>query len=94
MAQDIPSSNNIPPPPGMSISDFGPPDDLDPPTAFYKIDNYSEQRAIEVGLKMTEEGVISICEFNPIPSDAKKMTYIIEKFGVWEGPWEFEIQLS
>ena len=31
---------------------------------------------------------------DPVPSDAKDLTFIITQFGDWEGPWEFKIPLD
>ena len=31
---------------------------------------------------------------DPVPSDAKELTFVITKFGDWQGPWEFHIPLE
>ncbi len=30
---------------------------------------------------------------DPVPSDAMELTFRITKFGDWQGPWEFKVQL-
>jgi hypothetical protein len=31
---------------------------------------------------------------DPVPSDAKELTFTITEFGDWQGPWEFRIPLG
>ena len=81
LAQGIPSFGDVSPPPGKTISYLGPPMDLNPPSSWYKVDDHPLQEAIGVGLKMSEEGVVAICKFNPIRSDTKYLTFTIEDYG-------------
>lgn len=80
-------------PPGLPISKCPPPNDIDP-VAWYMVDDYPEQEAIDVGFRMSERGVSITFGFNPVPSDAKGMIFKISKFGNRTGPWEFYIPLD
>mgnify|MGYP001090198506 CR=1 FL=1 len=31
---------------------------------------------------------------DPVPSDAKELTFTINEFGDWQGPWEFQVPLE
>ena len=49
--------------------------------------------------KFTDDGIEIRCGYNgsyldPVPSDAKELTFIITRFGDWEGPWEFKVPLE
>jgi len=35
-----------------------------------------------------------ILRLDPVPSDARELTFTITKFGDWQGPWEFHIPLG
>lgn len=43
------------------------------------------------GLELTWGGS-DIC-LDPVPSDAKQLTFIMDGLGTWKGPWEFQIPL-
>lgn len=49
--------------------------------------------------KFTDDGIEIRCGYNgsyldPVPSDAKQLTFIISRFGDWEGSLEFKIPLE
>ena len=49
--------------------------------------------------QFSDDGIEIRCGYNdsyldPVPSDAKELTFIITRFGDWEGPWEFKVPLE
>lgn len=49
--------------------------------------------------QFTDDGIEIRCGYNnsyldPVSSDAKELTFIITRFGDWEGPWEFTVPLK
>jgi hypothetical protein len=35
-----------------------------------------------------------LARLDPVPSDARKLTFTITRLGDWEGPWEFHVPLE
>lgn len=64
--------------------------------AKYTIDG-AIRNAGSCGIRHLEDGVEltwgSGKWLDPVPSDAKELTFTITKFGDWQGPWEFHIPL-
>ncbi|MDD2666565.1 MAG: hypothetical protein PHD13_05900 [Methanocellales archaeon] len=75
-----------------------PPPYMVPVHAQYDVDGFTKDAGYsgigihENGIKLTwghYEG-----HLDPVPSDAKKLTFIITSFGDMEGPWEFKVPLE
>jgi len=89
-------------PPGYSAQPPGPvpplPPKVFPVRAEYRVDGvtrdaaYARTSAYQDGFRLIwgEEPTL----LNPIPSDAKELTFTITRLGDWEGPWEFHIPLE
>lgn len=74
---------------------FPPRSDIIPAEAEYSLDGGnikktgpSARRFLENGTKHTWDNL------DPVPSDARELTFTITKLGDWEGPWEFHILLE
>ena len=64
--------------------------------AQYSIDGRPVKQAGLSGIRFLDNGMRHTWEDNldPVPSDAKELTFIITKLGEREGPWEFRISLE
>jgi len=65
--------------------------------AQYTVDGVIKDAGL-AGMRYLDDG-IQLCwgddtGLDPLPSDAKELTFVITKFGDWEGPWEFHIPLQ
>ena len=49
---------------------------------------YAAERILDRGTELIWD------DLDPVPSDAKELTFVVTKFGDWESPWEFEIPLQ
>lgn len=78
----IPLPEPTPPPPPESYR------------AVYKVDNSDEKPAFSAGLRWVNGDLRITWQIEPIPADAKKMTFIISELGKWKGPWIFHIDLE
>ncbi len=87
----IPSST--PKPSKIPLPEPTPPDELWPPLAHYQVNN-DFQKSKVIGIRTSKEGYLFTWVLDPIPSDAKEMTFVVDKFGKWEGPWRFQISLT
>jgi hypothetical protein len=66
-------------------------------SAQYSVDGVSKTKRSTSGGPL--EGGIKRClmiweYLEPFPSDAKELIFTINKWGEWEGPWEFQISLE
>ena len=55
---------------------------------FTKDAGYAAERLLEEGTELTWD------DLDPVPSDARELSFTITKFGDWQGPWEFHISLQ
>jgi len=63
--------------------------------AKYSVDGGVSKLAGSSGIRPLENGILHIWDnLDPIPVDAKELTFRITKLGDWEGPWEFKIPLD
>ncbi|MEA3442031.1 MAG: hypothetical protein U9R04_00860 [Chloroflexota bacterium] len=49
---------------------------------------YAAERLLDQGTELIWNNL------DPLPSDARELTFTITKFGDWQGPWEFNIPLQ
>jgi hypothetical protein len=68
-----------------------------PVWAQYTVDGVIKDAGL-AGMRYLDDG-IQLCwgddtGLDPLPSDAKELTFTITEFGDWEGPWEFRIPLG
>ena len=69
-----------------------------PAHAQYTVDGVVKD-AGTAGVRLFDDGVRLTWGYHeawldPVPSDAKELTFTITRFGDWEGPWEFSISLE
>ncbi|OGO22206.1 MAG: hypothetical protein A2144_05130 [Chloroflexi bacterium RBG_16_50_9] len=63
--------------------------------AEYSIDTGAVRKTGSSGIRFLGNGIRHTWDnLDPVPSDAKEMTFRITKLGDWEGPWEFKIPLD
>lgn len=72
--------------------------DLRPVHATYTFDGVTKD-ARSADLDIRGDGIILAWAhpfepLDPVPADAKELTFTIPRFGDWEGPWEFKIPLE
>jgi hypothetical protein len=62
--------------------------------AQYTVDGVTKDAGL-AGERLLDQGTELIWDnLDPVPSDARELTFTITKFGDWESPWEFEIPLQ
>lgn len=66
--------------------------------AQYTVDGVTKDAGV-AGMRPLENGLQLLWGYapeniDPIPSDAKELTFTITQLGDWEGPWEFKIPLE
>jgi len=65
-----------------------------PILAQYTVDG-STKDASYAAERLSAQGTELIWDnLDPVPSDAKELTFSITEFGDWQGPWEFHISLQ
>jgi hypothetical protein len=64
--------------------------------AEYSIDGDAMKQTFPSAIRFLENGVLHTWGeyLDPMPSNAKELTFIITKMGDWEGPWEFKVPLQ
>ncbi len=63
--------------------------------AEYSIDGGTMKQAGPSGIRFLDNGTSHIWDnLDPVPKNAKEVTFRITKLGDWQGPWEFTIQLE
>ena len=64
--------------------------------AEYSIDGDAMKQTFPSAIRFLENGVLHTWGeyLDPMPSNAKEMTFIITKLGDWAGPWEFKVPLQ
>ncbi len=83
------------PPPGTGLTQ---PQWILEAYAHYTVDGVTKDAGV-AGMRPLEDGLQLQWGYepeyiDPIPGDAKELTFTITKLGVWEGHWEFTIQLE
>jgi hypothetical protein len=84
-------------PPGYSLPQAG---QLEEYSSFvrhsvaeYSVDGGITKQPVDIGAQFNESGARLIWDLEPIPIDAKELTFTITQLGDWEGPWEFTVPL-
>ena len=85
-------------PPGYSMPEEHPPEQAESlginSRAEYSVDGGITKKPVDIGGQFNKSGARLIWDLDPIPVDAKELTFRITKLGDWEGPWEFKISLE
>ncbi len=72
-----------------------PPLDIYPSPAWYRLDNGIKREIGSPGFMWADKGFRLTWDLiDPVPSDAKEITFAITNFGKWAGPWEYRIILN
>jgi hypothetical protein len=66
--------------------------------AQYTVDGITKDAGV-AGMRPLKDGLqlqwgYDPAKLDPVPSDARKLTFTITKLGDWEGPWKFSISLE
>ena len=81
----LPQGPMLPPPQLMSLH----------AEAEYSVDGGTVKQTGPSGIRFLDEGMLHTWDnLDPVPSDARQLTFTIRKLGDWEGPWEFKILLE
>jgi len=81
----LPQGPDLPPPSLMALHAH----------AEYRFDGGPPKDAGISGIRFLDNGMEHIWSMlDPVPKDAKELTFIITRLGEWEGPWEFAISLQ
>ncbi len=82
---NLPQGPMLPPPMFMIHAD-----------AEYSIDGGAVKQTFPSGIRFFDNGVRHTWDeyLDPVPKNAKELTFRITKLGDWEGPWEFKIPLQ
>ena len=85
-------------PPGYSMPEEHPPEQAESlginSRAEYSVDGGIIKQPVDIGAQFNESGARLIWDLDPIPVDAKELTFTITQLGDWEGLWEFKIPLD
>jgi hypothetical protein len=86
-------------PPGYSLPEGSPPPELKSlmthSIAEYSVDGGAIKQVKSVGGKADADGItLTWDELDPMPVDAKEITFRITQLGDLQGLWEFKIQLN
>ncbi len=78
---------------------MSPPDPVLPVIAYYSVDGGPAIEALGPGQRYVNHDIeddiaLSWTELDPVPSDARILTFTITRMGEWQGPWEFVIVLQ
>jgi hypothetical protein len=63
-------------------------------SAEYSVDGGITKQPVDIGAQFNESGARLIWNLDPIPVDARELTFTITKLGDWEGHWEFRVPLE
>lgn len=86
---------NTPPDYGLPRPMLPPPQFMIHAEAEYSLDGSSVKKTGLSGIRFLENGTQHTWEYlDPVPSDAKELTFTITRFGDSEGPWEFKVPLD
>lgn len=82
---NLPQGPMLPPPMFMIHAD-----------AEYSVDGSPFKETFTSGIGFFDEGVRHVWGeyLDPVPANAKELTFRVTKLGDWQGPWEFQIQLE
>jgi hypothetical protein len=64
------------------------------PEATYSVDEGDTSVAWDPGFQPLVDNVTVTWTIDPLPADAKELTFTITDLDRWPGPWEFRIQLD
>jgi len=85
-------------PPGYSLPEGHPPEQAESlginSRAEYSVDGGITKQPVDIGGQFNKSGARLIWDLDPIPVDAKELTFTITQLGDWEGHWEFRIPLE
>ena len=85
-------------PPGYTMPEEHPPEQAESlginSRAEYSVDGGITKQPLDIGGQFTKGGARLIWDLDPIPEDARELTFTIIKLGDWEGHWEFRIPLE
>jgi len=86
-------------PPGYSLPEEHPPYEFESlminSVAEYSVDGETIKQVRAGGGKANASGIrLTWDDLDPIPADAKKLTFTITQLGEWEGRWEFTVPLG
>jgi hypothetical protein len=85
-------------PPGYAVLEGQPPQQAESlmrnSRAEYSVDSGILKQPIDLRMQANENGVRLIWDIEPIPVDAKEITFVVRKIGDWIGPWEFKVKLN
>ncbi len=63
--------------------------------AEYRVDDGTVKQTGPSGIRFLDDGMLHTWDnLDPVPSDARELTFTITRLGDWEGPWEFKILLE
>jgi anti-sigma factor RsiW len=81
----LPQGPMLPPPQLMSLH----------ATAEYSVDGSMVKQTGPSGIRFLDDGMLHTWDnLDPVPSDARQLTFTIIKLGDWEGPWVFTVSLE
>jgi hypothetical protein len=83
---NLPQGPDLPPPQFMVLNAF----------AEYSVDGGAMKQTFPSGTSFLENGMRHTWDeyLDPVPKNAKELTFRINELGDWEGPWEFKISLE
>lgn len=86
-------------PPGYRLPEEHPPYQYESfvinSVAEYSVDGGTVKRVDMPGGQFIKSGIrLKWDNLDPIPKDAKELTFTITRLGDWEGPWEFKVPLE
>jgi hypothetical protein len=85
-------------PPGYALSKERPPEQaeslLTGSAAEYSVDGCLTKKPVDNRAVFNESGAQLIWDLEPIPLDAKELSFNLTKLGDWIGPWEFKVKLE
>ncbi|MBI2852163.1 MAG: hypothetical protein HYX84_03555 [Chloroflexi bacterium] len=85
-------------PPGYSFpagQPLPPPQFMITAEAEYSVDGAAFRKAGPSGLRPQADGLLFVWEnLDPVPKNARELTFRITKLGDWSGPWEFRVPLK
>lgn len=83
---NLPQGPMLAPPQFMALHAF----------AEYGTDGGVMKQTFPSGIRFLENGMLHTWDdhLDPVPKNAKELTFRITKLGDWQGPWEFRVQLQ
>ena len=85
-------------PPGYSMPEEHPPYEFESlmidSVAEYSVDGGVTKQPVDIGAQFNESGARLTWDIEPIPIEAKELTFTVTQLGDWEGRWEFKVSLE